>query len=139
MAKTGSGFLDYLRPVVHLSNNPLSLVGVILVTTAAIFLIFLAPAMWSGTAVNPYMGILVFMAVPAIFITGLLLIPLGIVLRNRAEKRAGTQSSSFPPLDLKNEDFRRLVVFIGATSIINLLLVSQVGYGAVNYMDSVQF
>ena len=139
MPKSGSGFQNYIRPVVHLSNNPLSLLGVVLVTTAAVLMIFLAPAMWSGTAANPYMGIVVFMGVPAVFIAGLGLIPLGIILRKRSEKNSGTQSSAFPPLDLKNADFRRLVFFIGATTIVNLLLVSQVGYGAVSYMDSVQF
>ena len=70
MAKKGSGFQSYLSPLVHLSNNPLSLVGVILVTTASIFMIFLGPEMWSGTAANPYRGILMFMGVPLVFIAG---------------------------------------------------------------------
>jgi hypothetical protein len=139
MAKTGSTFQDWLRPIIHLSNNPLSLLGVILVTTAAIFLIFLTPAMWNGTASSPYMGILVFMVVPAIFIAGLALIPVGMVLLKRWEARTGKKAASFPPLDFKNADFRRLIIFIGVTTIINLALVSQVGYGAVSYMDSVQF
>jgi hypothetical protein len=139
MATTGSGFQEWLRPLVHLSNNLLSLVGVILVTTASISLISLAPGMWSGTASNPYLGILIFLVLPAIFISGLLLIPLGILLRKRSEARKGLSVSAFPPLDLKNADFRRLVVFVAATSIINLALVSQVGYGATSYMESVQF
>ena len=139
MTKPDSGFQDWLRPLVHLSNNPLSLLGVVLVTTASILLVFLAPEMWSGSAGSPYRGILIFLAVPAIFITGLLLIPAGILLRNRSEKQRGTKSSSFPPLDFRNPDFRRLLIFIGLTTIVNLCLVSQVGYGATSYMESVQF
>ncbi len=136
---TGSGPQDWLRPLVHLSNNLLSLIGVVLVTTASILLVFLAPAMWSGTASNPYLGILIFLLLPAIFISGLLLIPLGILLRRRSEASKGIKGSAFPPLDLKNPDFRRLLIFVGLTSMVNLALVSQVGYGATSYMESVQF
>ncbi len=139
MSNPGSGFREWLRPVVHLSNNPISLLGVILVTSAASLLVFLAPAMWSGTADNPYMGILIFLVVPAIFITGLLLIPLGIFLRRRSLAAQGKSITVFPPLDLKNVDFRRLVTFVAITTVINIALVSQVGYGAVSYMESVQF
>lgn len=137
--KAGSGFQEWLRPIVHLSNNPISLIGVILVTTAAIFLLSLAPAMWSGTASNPYMGILLFLALPAVFVTGLVLIPLGIALRRRRQQQTGGAPAALPTLDLKNPDFRRLIVFIALTTIVNLALVGQVGYGAVSYMDSVQF
>lgn len=139
MSSSGSRFQQWLRPVIHLSNNPLSLLGVMLVTSAAIFLISLAPAMWSGTAENPYMGLLTFMLVPGIFITGLLLIPAGMFLRNRREHAKGTVRGDLPPIDFKNTDFRKLVIFIGLTTIVNLILVGQVGYGAVSYMDSVQF
>lgn len=136
---TGSGFQDGLRPLVHLCNNLLSLVGVILVTSASILLIFLAPSMWGGTASNPYLGILIFLALPALFIGGLLLIPAGIFLRRRSELRRGLTPTSLPPLDLKNADFRRLVIFVAITTVVNLALVSQVGYGATSYMESVQF
>lgn len=139
MNKSGSGLQNIARPLVHLTNNPLSLLGVILVTTAAILLIFLAPSMWAGTADNPYLGILVFLGVPAVFIAGLILIPAGIALRKRREKAEGKTEIAFPPLDFSNPDFRRLMIFVGATSVVNLILISQIGYGATSYMESVEF
>ena len=135
----GSGFRAWLQPLVHLANNPLSLLGVVVVTTATIFIIFLAPTIWGGTVENPYMGIVAFLMVPAIFIVGLLLIPLGIYLRRRRARREGTDLASFPPLDLRNADFRRLLIFVGATTIVNMVIVGQFAYGSVNYMDSVEF
>ncbi len=134
-----SGFRAWLQPLVHLANNPLSLLGVVVVTTATIFIIFLAPTLWGGTVENPYMGIVAFLMVPALFIVGLLLIPLGIYLRRRRARREGTDLASFPPLDLRNADFRRLLIFVGATTIVNVVIVGQFAYGSVNYMDSVEF
>jgi uncharacterized membrane protein len=52
-----------LKPLVYLSNNWLSLIGVIVVTTAAIFWLFLLPSTLGGEMHNPYMGILAFMVV----------------------------------------------------------------------------
>jgi len=125
----------WLRPVVYLSNNPISLIGVVLVTSAAVCLIALLPLLWSGTVQLPYGGILFFLGLPAIFFLGLALIPLGIWLR----RRRGAVPQSLPPLDLKNTEFRRLVFFIGVTTIINLIIAGQLSYGAVTYMDSVGF
>ncbi|MBS1874644.1 MAG: NapC/NirT family cytochrome c [Acidobacteria bacterium] len=139
MNQSGSGSQNILRPLVHLTNNPLSLIGVVLVTTAAILLVFLAPSMWAGSASNPYLGILIFLGVPSVFIAGLVLIPAGIILRKRREKAQGSVSTAFPPLDLANADFRRLLIFVGLTSVVNLVLVSQIGYGATSYMESVEF
>ncbi len=139
MNQSGSGSQNILRPLVHLTNNPLSLIGVVLVTTAAILLVFLAPSMWAGSASNPYLGILIFLGVPSVFIAGLVLIPAGIILRKRREKAQGSVSTAFPPLDLANADFRRLLIFVGLTSVVNLILVSQIGYGATSYMESVEF
>lgn len=139
MEQTGSGFRSWLSPLVHLSNNVISLVGVVIVTTATVFLFFLAPTMWGGKVDNPYLGILIFMIMPAIFIAGLLLIPLGIYLRRRREQRTGTVMTSFPPLDLKNVDFRRLAIFIGVTTFANVLIAGHFAYTSVSYMDGVEF
>ncbi len=139
MNRIGSRLNDWLSPLVQLGNNPLSLIGVVLVTTAAVFLISLMPMMWSGSAPNPYLGIVIFMALPGLFFTGLALIPLGIALRYKSRKHLGAAALPFSKVDLKNPAFRRLLIFVGVTTAVNLLLVGQVGYGAVSYMDSVQF
>jgi hypothetical protein len=122
-----------------LSNNPISLIGVVIVTTATVFLIFAAETMWSGKVDNPYTGIVIFAIVPTLFILGLLLIPLGIWLRSRKERKLGTRLSSFPPLDFKNPDFRRLMIFIGLTTFVNILVAGQIAYTSINYMDGVEF
>jgi len=128
-----------LSPLVHLSNNWLSLAGVVIITTATVFWLFLLPTTLKADVTNPYIGILAYLVVPAAFFVGLALIPLGIFLRHRNEVRAGKYPSLFPPLTFRNPDFRRLVIFIVLTTFVNIVISSQLTYGAVTYMESVTF
>ncbi|HTX34135.1 MAG TPA: NapC/NirT family cytochrome c [Bryobacteraceae bacterium] len=129
---------NVLSPLVHLSNNWISLAGVVIVTTATIFWLFLLPVTLRGEITHPYIGILVFLLLPGFFFAGLLLIPLGIVLRRRHE-RGPAAGASLPPLNWSNADFRRLALFVGFTTFVNIAVASQLTYGAVDYMDSVTF
>ena len=128
-----------LSPLVHLANNWISLIGVILVTTASVFWLFLLPTTMKGVASSPYIGILSYMGLPSLFFLGLFLIPIGIFTRNRSEHASGLYPVSFPPLTWSNPDLRRLVMFLVVTTLVNLIIASQASYAAINYMDSVQF
>src|SRR4051812_30973240 len=129
----------WLAPVVHLSNNLISLAGVVIVTTATVFWLFLLPTLLGGEAQNPYIGILTYLALPGVFFLGLFLIPVGIFWRYRSELKKGQYPSSFPPLSMKNQQWRRLVTFVGVTTFANLIIASQLTYGAVTYMEKVSF
>ena len=128
-----------LSPLVHLSNNWISRIGVVVVTTATVFWLFLLPTTLRGEIHNPYNGILAFLLLPALFFLGLLLIPLGIYRRNKGEKQRGSYPSDFPPLNMKNLEFRRLLTFVGVTTFANIVIASQLAYGAVSYMETVSF
>lgn len=133
------GAKGWLSPLIYFSNNWISLSGVVIVTTSTIFWLFLLPTTLRGEAQNPYIGILSYLALPAAFFSGLLLIPLGILWRRRRALRRGEAPSSFPPLTMRNVQFRRLVVFIGVTTFVNLIIGSQLTYAAVTYMEQVSF
>ena len=100
-----SRFRAWFSPIVHLSNNWISLIGVVLVTSSTVFWIYLLPTTFGGEMSNPYLGILGFLVLPGVFFTGLALIPLGISLRLRRERKRGTYPTDFPPLNLRNADF----------------------------------
>jgi NapC/NirT cytochrome c family, N-terminal region len=139
MADQGSGFKKWLSPYIYLSGNWLSRAGVVMVTTGAVLWLFLLPVFLRGFTDNPYAGILTFMGLPAVFFGGLILIPLGIILRSRRDRHKGIYPTSFPPLDFKNVELRRLLFFVGVTTIVNLIIGAQLLYSGVNYMDSVTF
>ncbi len=131
--------MKLLSPVVHLSNNVISFIGVLLATTGGVSWLFLLPVHLRGTAVNPYLGILFFLILPVLFFAGLALIPLGIYRRLRRERRDETWPAEFPPLDWSNHDFRRLVSFISVATVANVIIGGHFTYAAVGYMDSVAF
>ena len=126
---------SWLEPLVYLTNNVLSLAGVVLVTASAVLWIVLLPTLLSGEIHNPYMGILLFMGLPGAFFAGLFLIPFGMWMK----RRRGHLPETYASLDWKNAAFRRLIAFVAATTVVNLIIAGQLSYGAVNYMDSVQF
>jgi len=130
---------ERLRPLVYLSNDWISLIGVAIVTSASVFWLFLLPFSLKGETAHPYIGILVFLALPAIFIFGLILIPIGIWHRRRRDRAAGRSESSFPPLTWQNRDFRRLATMVAVLTFANLVIASQLSYSAVNYMDTTAF
>src|ERR1051325_2618313 len=132
-------FRGWLSPLVHLSNNWLSMVGVAVGTSATVFWLFLLPTTLRGEMQNPYIGILSYMALPGFFFFGLFLIPLGIVWKRKREQRAGLLPETFGPLTWANREVRRLVILVGVLTVANIVIASQFAYGAVNYMDSVTF
>ena len=59
-------------------RNPVSLIGIAVTTAAAVVFLVLLTLEFTGQIRNPYPGLLFFVAVPFVFVLGLLLIPIGI-------------------------------------------------------------
>ncbi|MCW5966720.1 MAG: NapC/NirT family cytochrome c [Bryobacterales bacterium] len=130
-------FQEWFAPFVFLSSNWISLVGVVMVTTAGLLWVFLLPTMLRGAASDPYLGILMFMVLPMVFFAGLGLIPLGIWRYRRGH--GDSLPEVFPPIDLNNLRFRKLLKFLAVTTVLNLVIGSQLVYRAVHYMETVSF
>ena len=130
-------FQSLLSPFVYLTSNAISLVGVVMVTTAGFLWLFLLPTMLRGSVPAPYLGILLFMVLPGVFFTGLVLIPLGVW--NYRRKHSALFPKVFPPVDLANPQFQRLLKFLAITTVANLVIGSQLIYRAVHHMETVSF
>ncbi|MBI3684298.1 MAG: NapC/NirT family cytochrome c [Acidobacteria bacterium] len=129
-----------ISPLVYLSNNWISRVGVALVSAAGVFWIFLIPSYLSGHAGSAYIGIVLFLALPSCFFLGLGLIPAGIYLRRRGLKKRGKpEHDGLPVLSWDNPDFRRLANFVGLVTMANIVMGANLSYRAVEHMDGVQF
>ena len=81
---------DWARLFYYFGQNTISLIGVILTTASATTLI----AFWIYDFLLPgpshrYVGILIILMLPGLFLLGLLLTPLGIFLRRRKLRDAG--------------------------------------------------
>ncbi len=129
----------WLSPLVYLSNNWISLTGVVVVTAATVSWMVFLPITLRGSVMHPYFGMIVYLLLPGVFIGGLLLIPLGIYLNRRRKRAKGEMPSDFPPLDPHNSELRKLAAFIAVTTFLNIIIASQFSYSAVRYMDTVSF
>lgn len=123
------------RPVWFiLTRHWLSLLGAALTTTAGISWLFVLPLHVRGHADNPYVGIIVFLILPIVFFTGLVLIPIGAWLSKR--RLAGRLAE--PTFD-RGTALRRLGWFLGITTLLNLLIGTQITYRAVEFMETPHF
>ena len=125
---------DVKRPfIVLLASHWLSMLGVALTTTAGFSWLFVLPQHMQGNAGNPYIGILIFLIIPAVLFTGLALIPLGVLLARRKVV------SGLSSLADKRAAWRRIGTFLGLMTFVNLLIGSQATYRAVAHMETDQF
>ncbi len=123
------------RPLlVLLTSHWLSFLGMGLVGTALISWLFVLPLQLRGHVDNPYIGILVFMVIPIVLVAGLVLTPVGVFLaRKRARQRLAEQVVD------RRAAARRMIVFLAAVTLINVVVGTQATYRAVEHMESVQF
>jgi hypothetical protein len=70
-----------------LGRHPLAIAGALITTASTVVFIALVIAEFTGLLDNPYAGLVVFIAVPAVFAFGLVLIPLGMWLQQRKLQR----------------------------------------------------
>ena len=117
-----------------LSRHWLSLVGTFLVTTAGISWLFVLPLQIRGHVDHPYVGIVVFVILPATFFLGLILIPIGAYLGKRAIRKGIPEA----PFD-RRIALARLAWFFGVTTVLNVVIGTQFTYRAVTYMETPQF
>ncbi len=123
------------RPIlVLLTSHWVSMLGAALVTLAGFSWLFVLPLNLRGGGVNnPYIGLLVFIAIPIVFFAGLILIPIGIALA----KRKVTEHLN--EVEDRRTAWRRAGVFFGVMTVANVVIASQLSYRAVEHMDTVQF
>jgi nitrate/TMAO reductase-like tetraheme cytochrome c subunit len=127
---------------IALTRNPLSLAGTAITTASAVIIISLFALELVGFRGNPYMGILAFLILPAIFIAGLTLIPWGILRERRRERRAaerGEPPPSFPVIDLNRRRTQRTFVIVLSLTLANVVILAAATYKGVEVMDSKQF
>jgi nitrate/TMAO reductase-like tetraheme cytochrome c subunit len=132
----------WIRPALYFGNNPISLAGGAITTASGVTIIgywiwFIA--LYRQGVSNPYLNIIFSFLLPALFVLGLILIPIGIVQRRRKLQKAGQIPAVFPKVDLSDPVFRHGLDIVLVATIVNLLVVSVASYRGAAYMDSPQF
>lgn len=119
-----------------MSRHPLSVVGVALATVGALLFLTFFVFDLLGFHFGPYAGLLFFFLFPAIFVFGLILIPIGAWLNRR---RGAGAAAGWPRLDLNDPRQRRWTFFVLIATLVNVTIVSFAAYSGVEYMETTGF
>src|ERR1700681_2924337 len=110
---------------VRLIRSPISVTGMVLTTISAVLFLVVFLADLFGLHTNPYIGIVFFLALPGLFVVGLLLIPLGAWIERR-RRAAGKVPSAvhWPRVDLNDPTQRTAAVIVFGLTMVNVVIVS---------------
>jgi hypothetical protein len=125
-----------------LAVNRTATAGAVVVTTATISFLLFEMLHVSGVVTNTYIGLILYLALPSLFLLGLLLIPLGIQLeaRRMGYNMMKLVRERFADEDLKaRETGSRLVRTVTLLTLANLIFVMAAGGRALHFMDSAEF
>ena len=90
---------NWVRPALFFGNNPVSLAGGAITTASGVTMVGSWVIEIVGHPVeNPYLGIIFSLILPALFILGLALIPVGMFLRRRKLRRENHIPVVFPKI-----------------------------------------
>ncbi|MDA8326312.1 MAG: NapC/NirT family cytochrome c, partial [Nitrospiraceae bacterium] len=127
---------EKLPPLFH---NWMSIAGglVALTSLLAIFFLFVITLIKRTTA--PYIGVILYLVLPFFLVLGLLIIPAGMYVRWRKEKKGKRLYHKWPKIDLNVKQERNaMLVFILGTAV--FALTSSVGvYKTYQFMETVTF
>jgi nitrate/TMAO reductase-like tetraheme cytochrome c subunit len=118
------------------ARNPVSLLGIAIATAMAWVFLALLAVYFLGYLDNPYIGLVLFVTIPAAFVFGLLLIPIGV---RRERRRAPGVVPDWPVLDFRDAHQRSVTIAVLTLTFVNVLIVSIAAYGGVHYMETTAF
>ncbi|HTP28626.1 MAG TPA: NapC/NirT family cytochrome c [Anaeromyxobacteraceae bacterium] len=124
------------------SRHPLGLIGAVLAAASGTLVLGIFAIGLAGYEGSPYIGVIAYTVLPALFIAGLLFIPLGLWLEHRRVARlppGGAAERPLPVFDLNRRSTRRRLVLVAGITVMNLFVIAVAGYKGVQVMDSPQF
>ncbi|MGD8440296.1 MAG: NapC/NirT family cytochrome c [Holophagae bacterium] len=127
----------------NLANNAITITGIALTTVSGLGIaVFLTVNILGGLRESPYIGMFAYVVLPSFFVLGLILIPIGMLLRRRRLRRqgaSGDEIEKYPRLDFNNPKLRRgATIFLFMTAI-NAVLLGSISFLAVEYSETVTF
>jgi len=126
------------------TRNYLSLAGTALTTATAVLIVTFIVLELFGFHGGPYLGILTFIILPAIFVFGLLLIPTGVLMARRKAHKAAAKGETvgklkLPIIDLNKASTRNVVLVVALLTMVNVVILAASTFKGVEVMDSTEF
>ncbi len=124
-----------------ITRNKISLAGVALAVASLTLILALLVIKLIGFEGGPYLGIVTFLGLPALFALGLIIIPVGVFFERRKmrEHPEFAGRPPFPIIDLNNARSRQSVLVFLVLTIVNVVILSAATYKGVHVMETVEF
>ena len=119
--------------------NPITITGASIALISSGLIVFLFVLDFFSTNENTYLGILTYIVIPAILITGLLLIALGIFRERRREIHGKIRSTQLPVIDLNDPKKRAMFLTFSVGTILLLVFSAFGSFKAYEYTETDQF
>ncbi len=136
-------YVRYARHFVQgLATDWIGAAGIVLTTTAFVLFLFMELLRLTGAVTNAYVGLVSYMALPALFMLGLTLIPIGWI---RYRRRAGRSTRELlekrfaPDLLAPRITGSRLVSIVSVLTLVNVLFLGVGGARMLHFMDTPVF
>src|SRR5215470_7294824 len=133
MSQSGKFGENRIRPILFLASNPVSLMGVGLTIASALTLIsfWVVDVFGHGAPSNPYVGIILDVCLPIVFVVGLILVPIGISWRSRQLEASDELPTAYRKIELGSPVFRRALIFLVLATFLNFAILGAASYRGV--------
>lgn len=122
-----------------ITRNIISLVGVLAAIASFVLIVSLIVVQILGYEGGPYLGILTYLVFPALFLFGLLLVPVGLWWQRRREKKAAGGVLPLPVIDLNSPKTRGQIAVAVLGALIATIVLAGATYKGVHVMESTEF
>ncbi|MCP4899153.1 MAG: cytochrome C [bacterium] len=133
---------EFMHRMLNFANNPTTIIGFTLTTISGLLLLIFVLVEFAGHGHNPYTSAFAFLILPALFIFGLMVMPVGMLrLRRRllAEGTSAEELDRFPRLDFNDPNLRRVATVIIILTTVNVVILGTASVLGIEYMESVPF
>ncbi|MGI9246420.1 MAG: cytochrome c3 family protein [Steroidobacteraceae bacterium] len=120
------------------SRSRMSLLGSVFATAALVLFVVMFLMQLLGFEGGPYIGIITYLALPGLFLLGLLLIVMGLWRAKKRQAR-GEAEPPLPVIDFNKGATRKTLATFGILGLVSVVLLSVGSFKAVHWMESVEF
>ena len=123
-------------------RNWITLIGSLTATISAFMIIFFIIIGILGYEITPYIGIMAFLLFPIFFITGIIILLIGIYVDQKNRKhllKKGATKKPFPTIDLNDAHTRKMFSLSVFIIVATFLVLAIAIYHSIHFMDTVTF
>lgn len=124
----------------HSSQNWITIIGSMLALISFFMIVFLFVITSFFNQGGSYLGLIIYIVLPVFLVAGLILVPIGMLLKIRKEKKLKKEKiTAWPVLDFNDPKKRNAFMIFSAGTALFLLASSVGSYEAFHFTESVEF